>query len=61
MTNNVTAKYLYERAKELGCEDKPLIFDYFCNDDWYNLTDYYLQKSDLVFEDDKFNIVIMEE
>ena len=61
MTQNVTIEYLYKRAKELGCENKPLMFHYFCNDDWYNLTDYYLQKNDLIFEDGRLNIVITED
>jgi len=61
MTEKVTIEYLYKRAKELGCEKKPLMLHYFCNDDWYNLTDYCLQKDDLVFENGIINIVIEED
>lgn len=61
MTENVTIEYLYKRAKELGCEDKPLMLHYYCNDDWYNLIDYYVQKDDIIFEDGKLNITIMED
>ena len=60
MTESVTIKYLYKRAKELGCEDKPLMLHYYCNDDWYNLIDYHVQKNDIIFEDGKLNITIME-
>ena len=53
----MTIKELYKLAVKCECENKPLLLDYYCNDDWYCYTEP-IQSNEIDFTKDNVIITI---